>query len=170
MNTSPHDWPERYSATREWKNYTSLFIINRPFLCHDFSPARYVTVVDLDGDDDLDVISAGYDDGRLVWYENIDGTGTFSSGQDIGVLDSAQSVVAADVDGDGDMDVVACDYDGGRIVWYENTDGQGTFSAAIDIALDVGVNEVKSREKRGRSGQPLREKRGRSGQPLHRWD
>ena len=97
---------------------------------------------DLDGDGDLDVVSAGYQDGRFVWYENTDGAGTFAAGQDIDLLDSAQSVVAADLDGDGDLDLVACDQVGGRIVWYENTDGLGTFSAAIDIALDVGVSEV----------------------------
>ncbi len=103
----------------------------------------YVTAADLDGDDDLDVVSAGYQDGRFVWYENTDGAGTFAAGQDIDLLDSARSVVAADLDGDGDVDLVACDQVGGRIVWYENTDGLGSFSAAIDIALDVGVNEVR---------------------------
>ena len=127
-------------------------------LCHDLPPGRYITVADLDGDDDLDVISAGYDDGRLVWHENADGAGTFASGQDIGVLDSAMSVVAVDLDGDGDVDVVACDYDGGRVVWYENANGSGSFSGAIDIALDVGVYEVKSCENRRQKAQSL-----------HRW-
>lgn len=97
----------------------------------------------------MDFVSASFDEtanspefpsGRLIFFKN-DGTGSFESGTDIGLLDSARSVVAADTDNDGDFDVVASDYLGGRIVWYEN-DGQGHFSAAIDIALDVGVTRV----------------------------
>lgn len=104
---------------------------------------RYVAAADLDGDEDIDVVSASYNDGRIVWFENIDGAGTFEGGEVIDdVLASAQSVVAVDLDNDGDTDLVACDRDEGRIVWYENTDGQANFSAAIHIALDVGVNEV----------------------------
>lgn len=114
-------------------------------VCIFLNPAskRYVTAGDFDGDEDLDVASASLVDGRVVWYENTDGAGTFGPGQDIDVLDSAQSVVAADLDNDGDVDLVACDADGGSIVWYENTDGQGSFSAAILIALDMGVAEVR---------------------------
>lgn len=103
---------------------------------------RYVATGDLDGDDDLDVVSGSYSDGRVTWYENTDGAGSFAVGQDIDILTSVASVVATDLDSDGDMDIVVCDFDGGRIVWYENTDGQATFSTAIDIAVDVGVYEV----------------------------
>lgn len=79
-------------------------------------------------------------DGRLILFIN-DGAGSFETGTDIGLLDSARSVVAGDIDSDGDVDLVACDFVGGRIVWYEN-DGEGDFSAAIDIAEDVGVMRV----------------------------
>lgn len=110
-----------------------------------FDPHRYVIAVDLDGDEDIDVVSASYFDGRIVWYENTDGAGTFATGVDVGALTSAESVVAADLDNDGDIDLVACDPDGGRIVWYENTDREASFSSAIDIALDIGVKEVSQR-------------------------
>ena len=32
---------------------------------------------DLDGDGDRDVVSASMSDGKLAWYENADGAGTF---------------------------------------------------------------------------------------------
>lgn len=88
------------------------------------------------------MVSASYYDGRIVWYENTDGLGTFASGEDVDVLGGVETVVAVDLDNDGDVDLVACDEDGGRIVWYENTDGRANFSSAIDIALDVGVKQV----------------------------
>lgn len=103
---------------------------------------RYVAVADLDGDDDMDVVSASSIDGRILWFENINGSGTFAAGEVIDVLKSAGSVVAVDLDDDGDNDLVACSSDGGHIVWYENMDGAATFSGASVLALDVGVNEV----------------------------
>lgn len=102
----------------------------------------YAAAADLDGDLDLDVVSVSYLDGRIVWYENTDGAGTFATGKDIHVLDSASSVVAVDLDNDGDMDLVVAEAFGGRIVWFENTDGLASFSTAIDIAVDLGVREV----------------------------
>ena len=32
---------------------------------------------DLDGDGDMDVLSASWVDGSIAWYENTDGRGTF---------------------------------------------------------------------------------------------
>ncbi|CAM9684308.1 unnamed protein product, partial [Ectocarpus fasciculatus] len=113
----------------------------------DPAGGKDVVAADIDGDGDIDIISASFDgnytsadfhDGRILWLEN-DGTGSFAEGRDVGLLDSARSVVAVDLDNDGDVDLVACDNVGGKIVWYENTDGTGNFSEAIDIAVDTGV-------------------------------
>jgi hypothetical protein len=90
--------------------------------------AYYVTAADIDCDGDQDVLSASRADSRLIWYENTDGTGNFSSGTNITTLASfAQSVHAADIDGDGDYDTVSASADDNRVAWYENTDGAGTF-------------------------------------------
>ena len=81
---------------------------------------------DLDGDDDVDVLSASYDDGKIAWYENTDGRGTFGLQQVITTQAAgAQSVYAADLDGDGDMDVLSASRVDDKIAWYENTDGRG---------------------------------------------
>ena len=62
---------------------------------------------DLDGDGDLDVLSASSDDDKIAWYEN-DGTGQFGPQQVITTqADGANSVYAGDFDGDGDLDVLS---------------------------------------------------------------
>ncbi|MCA9138357.1 MAG: VCBS repeat-containing protein, partial [Planctomycetales bacterium] len=98
---------------------------------------------DIDGDGDLDVVSAN---GTSVsWSEN-DGNGQFLE-HEIGLVGDSPlvrrhilSVAVADADGDGDLDVFAGDAGAGRVSWYENTNGQGTFGNEIVIsnsALDV---------------------------------
>ncbi|MFC1501985.1 T9SS type A sorting domain-containing protein [bacterium] len=89
---------------------------------------RSVYICDLDGDGDLDVLSASSDDDKIAWYENSDGIGTFGVQQVLtDSADSACSVYASDLDGDGDMDVLSASKLDAKIAWYENTDGQGTF-------------------------------------------
>ena len=83
-----------------------------------------VSAVDVDGDGDMDLLSAGSD--GVVWYEN-DGNRNFT-------LHSLQvrgtcTVMAADIDGDGDLDLVSTTRaEDGHRLWYEN-DGHGVFTA-----------------------------------------
>ncbi|GAB5536801.1 MAG: hypothetical protein Rubg2KO_30500 [Rubricoccaceae bacterium] len=97
-----------------------------------------LSVVDLDGDGDLDVL-AGEVDGDFHYFENTAGAGTtptfFSAVTNpFGLADvgraSAPSV--ADLDSDGDLDVLAGE-DGGSFFYFENTAGAGatpTFTVA----------------------------------------
>lgn len=102
-----------------------------------------VSTADLDGDGDLDIVSASRTDGRIVWFENTDGAGTFAVGADIAVFSSAGPVVAADLDNDGDMDLVVFDQGEFQLVWYENTDGKASFSSAVQIdQASPGVSRV----------------------------
>jgi hypothetical protein len=89
-------------------------------------------VADLDGDGDLDVLSASFNDDRIAWYPNVDGRGQFGPQQTIAAdADGAVTVVAADLDGDADMDVLSAAFQG-EIVWYENLDGvAGHFEARL---------------------------------------
>jgi hypothetical protein len=91
--------------------------------------AEWVTTADLDADGDVDVLSASYQDGRVAWYENTDGQGTFGAAVTVHTGNQANSVESIDVDGDGDLDLAVTLYQASRIVWYENTDGQGTFGS-----------------------------------------
>ena len=90
------------------------------------SGASSVFAADVDGDGDLDVLSASMADDQIAWYENrtIHRSVVFPAPTTISTAaDEAQSVFAADVDGDGDLDVLSASQADSRIAWYENTDG-----------------------------------------------
>ncbi len=103
-----------------------------------------VHAADLDGDGDVDVLSASEVDDKIAWYENTDGRGTFGPQQIITTsADRARSVVAADLDGDGDLDVVSASMTDDTVAWYANTDGLGTFgSKQVITALAAGASSV----------------------------
>ncbi len=104
-----------------------------------------VYTADLDGDGDLDVLSASENDDTVAWYEN-DGTpdnGGWTARDITTAADGATSVYAADLDGDGDLDVLSSSFFGDRIAWYENdgTPAVGMWTAR-DIAAADGAKEV----------------------------
>lgn len=86
------------------------------FTHHDITrvPAAYATrTIDLDGDGDLDIVTACYRDPvytrdfaeeRLFWLEN-DGSSHFSRHSIPGAPDGIITIDAADIDGDGLVDV-----------------------------------------------------------------
>lgn len=99
-----------------------------------------VDIADMDGDGDLDVLSASISDLKVAWYENTDGQGTFI-GENI-ITDDAQFsyfVSAVDVDNDGDMDILSNSGETGndRIFWQENVDGLGNFGPQISFGENI---------------------------------
>jgi len=93
---------------------------------------------DLDGDGDLDLLSASDGDDKIAWYENLDGHGTYGMQQIISnEAQSARFVVAADFDGDTDLDVLAAIRGTQTVAWFQNVDGQGTFGEAHIISAQV---------------------------------
>ena len=120
------------------------------FAPHDMYAADVVApsdviAADLDGDGDIDIISASRFDNKIAWYENTDGQGTFGHQQIITTrAESARSVFAADLDGDGDIDILSGSSGDGnfKIAWYENTDGLGTFGSqrVINNTTDGGFS------------------------------
>jgi len=108
---------------------------------------RSIFTIDLDGDGDVDVLSASSGDGKIAWYENVDGAGSFGPQQVIANnVDTAWSVHSADLDGDGDHDVLVAGAGHDPtpkavIAWYENTDGRGTFGP--QRTLDVTLREAR---------------------------
>ena len=101
--------------------------------------AASVFAADIDGDGDMDLASASYNDNKIAWYENTDGKGTFGSQQIVTTnAGGARSVFAADIDGDGDMDLARACHIGDKITWYENTDGKGTFGGQLLASTSAG--------------------------------
>jgi hypothetical protein len=89
--------------------------------------AQMARAADIDGDGQLDILSASYADGKIAWYRNL-GNGSFGSQQIISNrLTGATAIVAADFDGDGDIDVAAASFSTGIVSWFENLDGRGSF-------------------------------------------
>lgn len=83
--------------------------------------ARAVVAADVDGDGDLDVLSASSGDGKLAWYEN----GAAFALHTIAATPAPWSIGAGDVDGDGDVDAFATGPGSGNVLWYANTTGNG---------------------------------------------
>ena len=100
--------------------------------------ARSVFAADMDGDGDLDIISASLLDDTIAWYEN-DGNAdpTFTATDIATSADGAYSVFAADMDGDGDMDIVSSSFYDDTIAWYENDGNANPTWAAADVATSA---------------------------------
>ena len=119
-----------------------------PALYAGFRPEQHVIVqsetngpesvyaADLDGDGDLDVLSASegvwtvyHTDSLIAWYAN-DGKGQFGPQQAISTAaDRAKCVYAADLDADGDLDVLSASSEDDKIAWYENEQVDRTTSS-----------------------------------------
>ncbi len=111
---------------------------------------RGIYVADLDGDDDLDVMSASGTGDKVGWFPNLNGLGSFGTQQlvsDYGVL-RPTVVISADLDGDGDKDVISASAEDNKIAWYENKDGMGGFGSQQEITtsanyvLNVSANDL----------------------------
>lgn len=108
-----------------------------------------VVATDIDGDGDLDVLSASEQDDKIAWYENQDGAGTFSAEIVVSVtVDAVRDVKAVDIDLDGDVDILTASTFQDKITWFENTDGAGVFSAEkvvstnADFPLSVDASDL----------------------------
>ncbi|HAV54912.1 MAG TPA: hypothetical protein DCX41_08315 [Aequorivita sp.] len=100
-------------------NFTAEQIIRE----EDFIKSVIFKDFDNDGDKDLITIVNTSSYGRIVWYENLDGQGTF--GPENTLIQNYLSftkMLLIDIDDDGLLDVLATDQvlNGGSIFWYKN--------------------------------------------------
>lgn len=94
-----------------------------------------VFLVDIDGDNDLDVIGSSVGSGVFAWWENLDGLGNFSLEKTIDASLVTTYIYPVDLDNDGDIDVLTLAP--GYLRWYENLDGFGNFGSANIIKDDL---------------------------------
>ncbi|MEO7978893.1 T9SS type A sorting domain-containing protein [Flavobacterium sp.] len=90
---------------------------------------QFVSAVDIDGDNDLDIITNGE---QLNWYKNVDGLGNFGEKKTI-VTSYISSFYTVDFDKDGDFDIIASINN--KFTLYKNTDGLGNFEAMQAFTL-----------------------------------
>ena len=116
----------------------------------DNPSSLYIT--DIDNDGDLDVLSSSIGDGKIAWYENMNGQGVFGAQQiiataSIGGTTSYIEILASDLDGDSDNDVLfAANGSPDEVIyWLENTNAQGAFGSP-QVVLDVfgGMYNINS--------------------------
>ena len=111
----------------------------------DADNARSVFAIDMDGDGDIDVLSASQDDDKIAWYEN-DGNENFTTHIITLEADGASSVYAIDFDDDGDVDVIYAAANDDQVAWYEN-DGDENFdehliSESSQFAISVHAADI----------------------------
>ncbi len=104
---------------------SSLTGFNPSFTVEDIDTtvdgASSVFVADLDGDGDLDIVTASNADDTIAWYEN-DGAADpgFTKAAITTSAEGAASVFVADLDNDGDLDIVSVSDIDDTTAWYEN--------------------------------------------------
>ena len=99
-----------------------------------------VFAIDVDGDEDIDVISASNKDNAIRWYEN-NGSQHFTANDISTSALGAKSVYAIDIDNDGDNDILSASYEDEAIRWYENIGSQQFISRDI-FTSEHGANQV----------------------------
>ena len=109
--------------------------------------AKSVHAEDVDGDGDMDVLSASPADNKVAWYEN-DGNENFTTHAITTSASGPNSVYAADVDGDGDVDVLSSCHFGNEIAWYEN-DGNENFNTHTVTNSTLGPRTVYAEDMDG---------------------
>ncbi|MDA9679662.1 FG-GAP-like repeat-containing protein [Flavobacteriaceae bacterium] len=129
-------WYENNGAT----DPTWTAAIDGEWIATSADGATSVFAADIDGDGDMDIISASSNDDTIAWYENNGAADPTWSAADIATsADEATSVYAADMDGDGDMDIISASSNDDTIAWYENGTG---YNFAWDV--DNGNNSAPS--------------------------
>ncbi len=98
------------------------------------SGAVSVKAEDVDGDNDLDILGASMNDDLVVWWENVNGSGTsWTEHLVCGSFDGAYSVAPGDFDDDGSWDVTASALYGDEVRWW----GLSGYAAVAELTSNI---------------------------------
>ncbi|MDP7654354.1 MAG: Ig-like domain-containing protein, partial [Candidatus Marinimicrobia bacterium] len=110
---------------------------------NDVSGTRKVFAIDINGDNDIDILSASQSNDRINWYESSGGASpTWTTHMISDSADYAKSVHAADMDADGDIDVFSASTSDGKIAWYENAGGTSPTWTEHQVVLGSSADEA----------------------------
>ena len=129
------DWYENVGGSNpSWK---------KNHVTKNINAANGIFVGDMDGDGDMDILSASQDDNRVAWYENNGRTNPSFKQLDIAKdrigaddrdpksVGQAMDVRAADMDGDGDLDVLTTNYNGYYHLYKNDGDSNPNFEQTL---------------------------------------
>lgn len=89
-----------------------------------------IHAADLDGDSDVDLITANsIDDGISIFFNN--GDGTYASAVALSAADTTFAVTSGDLDGDSDLDLVTANFGGDNVTVFINQGG-GAFASGVN--------------------------------------
>ena len=98
-----------------------------------------IAAEDMDGDGDMDLVSASYGGDTIAWHENdgnADPTWT-TIDVSVGFSDGPYEVDVADIDSDGDMDILSAYQPGKTFAWFENDGNADPTWAAENISTST---------------------------------
>ena len=100
------------------------------------STARHVLLADFNNDNFKDILAVYGALDRVVWYENINGTGIFSDEINVAFSEDSGGIFTGDIDNDGDIDILSSTSASPNLKWFENIDGLGSFPSQNIIEVD----------------------------------
>jgi len=93
---------------------------------YSFPYASGVSVADVEGDGDIDVVGTSGDASLLTWWANSgEPLPTWTEHIVDTTVPGASSAVVCDLDSDGDMDIIGASYGNDAVYWWRNADGGG---------------------------------------------